>query len=270
MTTVAQSARRRDISPWALAAVALGVATMTFPPLVAERSSSGRVTIAGLVETVSAGFTRWMSSGAAAPGAPLADAVTFWAVFHVAKAVLAIALLCALVIVGCRVWIRATRAETRTARAAWIAAGVLGAWLPLLALLMVLANIQGAVAPLSSVMSLLPIDATPEVDQVRAELATGAYGPVTGALVADFRTYHAALAACLAVVIAWLWASIGWMLVRRARTPRAARLPRRILASGALALALLTAALGLILLANLSTVAHPAPALAEFFASGAP
>lgn len=268
MTIVAPSARHRSVSAWALATVALGVATMTVPPLVAEWSSSGRVTIAGLVETVSAGFTRWMSSGAAAPGAPLADAVTFWAVFHVAKAVLAIALLCALVIVGCRVWIRATRAGTRTARAAWIAAGVLGAWLALLVLLMVLANIQGAVAPLSSVMGFLPIGTTLEVDQVRAELATGAYGPVTRTLVADFRTYHAALVACLVVVIAWLWASIVWILVRRTRRPRAARLPRRILASGAIALALLTVALGLILLANLSTVAHPAPALAEFFGSG--
>ena len=42
-----------------------------------------------------------------------------------------------------------------------------------------------------------------------------------------------------------------------------------MLALGAIALALLTAALGLILLANLWTVIDTAPALAGFFDSGA-
>ena len=118
-------------------------------------------------------------------------------------------------------------------------------------------------------LSFLPIDATPAVEQVRSELATGAYGPVTGALIADFSTYHAVLVTCLAVTSAALLASIVCMLMRRARTPREARLPRRMLALGAIALALLTAALGLILLANLWTVIDTAPALAGFFDSGA-
>lgn len=265
MTILAEGVTRRGFVAWTLAAAALAIATITLPPLAAEWSSSGRITITGIVETVSEGFTRWVASGAATPNAPLADAVTFWGVFHVTKAVLAIALLGTLVVVGYRMWTRATLAETRTTRAAWITVGVLGAWLPVLALLIVLANIQGAVAPLSSVMSFLPISATPGVEQVRAELATGAYGPVTGALVADFRNYHAALAVCLAVTIAGMGTAIVWMLVRRAQTPREARLPRRILGSGATALALLTTALGLILLANLSTVAETAPALAGFF-----
>ncbi len=189
--------------------------------------------------------------------------------FHVTKAVLAIALLCALVTVGCHVWAGAARAETRGARAGWVAVGTLGAWFPVVALLIVLANIQGAVAPLSSVMSFLPITATSEINQVRAELATGAYGPVTDALVADFRSYHAALVACLAVVIVGLGACVVWMLVRRGRTVRGARLPRRMLGIGGIALVLLTAALGVILLANLSTVGDPARALAGFFGSGA-
>lgn len=172
------------------------------------------------------------------------------------------------VVAGQRVWTRATRAETSAARAAWVGVGVLGAWLPVLTLLIVLANIQGAVAPLSSVISFLPITTTPGVDQVRAELAAGAYGPVTSALIADFRIYHAALTACLVVVIVGLVASIVWMLVRRARAPRGSRLVRRSLMCGAIALTLLTAALGVIMLANLSTVLDTAPALAGFFGTG--
>ena len=78
-----------------------------------------------------------------------------------------------------------------------------------------------------------------------------------------------ALVACLAVVIVGLGACVVWMLVRRGRTVRGARLPRRMLGIGAIALALLTAALGVILLANLSTVGDPARALAGFFGSGA-
>lgn len=269
MATVVEAIRIPRASRWALAAIALGIATMTLPAVVAEWSSSGRVTIAGLTEIVSRGFATWVSSAAAAPTSPLSDAVEFWSVFHVTKAVLAIALLCALVTVGCHVWAGAARAETRGARAGWVAVGTLGAWFPVVALLIVLANIQGAVAPLSSVMSFLPITATSEINQVRAELATGAYGPVTGTLVADFRTYHAALVACLAVVIVGLGACVVWMLVRRGRTVRGARLPRRMLGIGGIALVLLTAALGVILLANLSTVGDPARALAGFFGSGA-
>ncbi len=268
MTVNAQRTPQRGLSAWTLAAVALAVATMTLPSLVAEWSSSGRITIAGLVETVSVGFTRWVVSGTASPDVPLADALSFWGIFHIAKAVLATALLCALMVVGHRVWTRATRAETSAARAAWVSVGVLGAWLPLLTLLIVLANIQGAVAPLSSVISFLPISTTPEVDEVRTELAAGAYGPVTGALIADFRAYHAALTACLVVVIVGLAASIVWMLVRRARTPRGSRLVRRSLTSGAIAVTLLTATLGVIMLANLSTVLDTAPALAGFFGTG--
>ncbi|MXS74482.1 hypothetical protein FDM98_07385 [Microbacterium sp. TL13] len=268
MTVIAATARHRGPASWVLSAVLLGVATMILPSLVAEWSSAGRVAVAGLVETVSVGFERWMSSGAAAPAAPLSDAVTFWAVFHFTKAALAIALLYALVGVGRQVWERAVRAGTLLPRAAWIAAGVLGASLPVLVLLIVVANVQGAVAPLSSVMSFLPIGTSPEVVTVRAELAAGVYGPVTSALVADFRTYHAALVVCLSVVIVGLGASVAWMLVRRARAPRDRRLVRRSLASAAVALTLLAGALGLILLANLSTVLDTAPALAGFFDSG--
>lgn len=267
--TMVDRTSRTGLALATILAVALGIATMALPPLVAEWSSPSGLTVARLPDTVSAGFTRWMSSATSAPAAPLSDAVTFWAVFHVAKVVLAIALLSALVIVGRRVWGRATSAETRTARAGWTAAGVLGAGLPVLALLVVLANIQGAVAPLSSVMSFLPVGTSPAAAQVRAELATGDYGPVTITLIADFRLYHAALVGCLAVVLAGLGAAIVVMLVRRARMPRAAVVPRRLLTFGTAALLLLCAALGLTLLANLSTVADTAPALSGFFGTGA-
>ena len=56
MATVVEAIRIPRASRWALAAIALGVATMTLPAVVAEWSSSGRVTIAGLTEIVSRGI----------------------------------------------------------------------------------------------------------------------------------------------------------------------------------------------------------------------
>lgn len=261
-------ARWRHISTWSAGVIALAAAVMTVPPVLAEWSFAGRISVSSLPETVSTGFDQWIAAGSAAPSAVLTDAATFWAIFHVTKAVLASALLWALIVVGYRIWVRAARSETRAEHRAWTIVGVLGAWLPVLVLLVVLANIQGAVAPLSSVMSFLPIRATTAIGLVRTELASGTYGPATSTLLGDFRMYHAVLAGSLLIVATALLATITLMLIRRARLPGNDRFARRVLACGAVALTLLTAALGLLLLANLSTVADTATALAGFFNNG--
>ncbi|MFT4137074.1 hypothetical protein [Microbacterium sp.] len=267
LTVVDGRARWGDIVP-GLGVAALAVAVMTVPPVVAEWTSGGRVSVSGLAESVSIGFEQWMLSGTASPGSVLTDATVFWAVFHIAKALLAIALLCALIAVGRRIWSRAVQAQGRLARRTWVTVGVLGAWLPVLTLLVAVANVQGSIAPLSSVLSFLPIETTPAIEQVRAELATGAYGSVTTALVEDFRMYHVVLVGLLLVAITGVLATIVLMVIRRARLPEHHWMLRRVLSSGAVALTLLTAALGLLLLANLSTVADTATALAGFFNDG--
>ena len=147
-------------------------------------------------------------------------------------------------------------------------AGVLVACLSILALLVALANIQGAATPLSSVLSFLPLKSTPAIEQVRAELQTGAYSPVTSTLLKDFQTYHASLADALLVVITGVLATMVLILVRRARQPHHDRLVRRMLAASAITLTLLAAALSLLLLINLATAADIAPALAGFFDTG--
>jgi hypothetical protein len=128
-----------------------------------------------------------------------------------------------------------------------------------------MANVQGAFAPLSSVLTFLPAEATPGVRQVTAQLAAGTPDAVTTALVNDFRAYHAVLVTCLVVAIVGVITATVALWVRRARMPKADKRPRRVLLAGALALPMLLPALGLLLLANLSTVADTAPALALFF-----
>ncbi|WP_152631134.1 hypothetical protein [Agreia bicolorata] len=256
---------RRRIVPWVLVAAALVLGVAAVPSLVAEWSSGGQLAIVGLPGQVSAGFELWITSGAAGPGAALSDAVSFWFVFHVVKAVLALGLLAALIVAGCHIWSRAARASSSVGRSLWALAGVVGAWMPILALLVVIANIQGAIAPLTSVLTFLPGDATPAIEQVRAELASGTYSPATAALLEDFRVYHAALVVSLLVVVAGLVATTVMLWVQRARQPHENRRIRRILAAAGIVLPLLLPVFGLLLLANLDTVADTAPALAAFF-----
>ena len=219
-----------------------------------------------LGEDVTAGFERWALTGTTGPA--LSGAVTFWAVFHLVKAVLAVALLAVLIVVGCRIWSHAARSRTGSARAGWGIVGVLGAGLPVVALLVVIANVQGALAPLSSVLNFLPGDASPAVQQVTAQLAAGTLDAVTGALVDDFRSYHAILVVCLAVAIVGVIAASAALWVRRARIPRDDKRPRRVLLVGALVLPMLLPVLGLLALANLSTVEDTAPALTLFLDGG--
>lgn len=155
----------------------------------------------------------------------LARSADWWAAFHGTKAVAAGLLLVALV------------AASRRSR------GVLrGAVLALagLALVVVLANLQGAFAPVSSLLSMLPGEAA------RAVLASEGT-PGFAALVDDFAAYHRAmvgLAGVTALVLA----------VLAVRDRRAG-------------LGVAAAVLLVVAVANATTVADPAPALRAFLAA---
>lgn len=171
----------------------------------------------------------WRAGDGAVTGA-LADAVRYWAAFHVVKAVLAGALLGVLVVALGRV----RRGAGRVALLALAA----------LATVVLIANVQGAVAPLSSLLSM--------VSSGTAELALAGSGtPAFAALVRDFAIYHLAvvvLAGAATLVMTWL-------------AFRAGRQGRRT-AAGAAAVAVVL--LGVVTLANVSTVAAPEPALVGF------
>jgi hypothetical protein len=256
---------RRRILPWALITVALAAGVAAVPPLVAEWSSGGQLAMGVLPGQVSAGFELWVASGTAGPGEALSDAVSFWSVFHIVKALLSLGLLAALIVAGCHIWSRVARASSGIRRGLWALAGVVGAWMPVLVLLVVIANIQGAIAPLTSVLTLLPGDATPAIEQVRAELVSGAYSPATTALLDDFRSYHVALVVSLLVVMVGLVVTTVLLWIHRARQSREHRSMRHVLAFAGVVVPLLLPVFGLLLLANLSTVADTVPALAAFF-----
>lgn len=267
-SAVTPSSHRRVVLP--AFAVALLIAFLVLPGAAADRlSGSAGVTVANLPQAVDAGLADWLATGAAQPGSGLLAAARLWAVFHGVKAVIAAALLVMLLGPAGRVRGAFARAASGRRRAGLAVAGA-GLWsLALLALLVLLANVQGAVAPLSSALSLLPV-APPSiaVQQVREHLATGDASPPLDTIVDDFRLYHVALAVVASVAIAGLLAAAVASWRRRARVPRSERPRRRELSATGVALAVVAVLLGVVVLANVWTAMDPAPALASFFDGG--
>ena len=140
--------------------------------------------------------------------------------------------------------------------------------------LVVMATIQGALTPFSSLISLLPIGhgdpaLTGSSDQIQHYLAGHQALPRTpaplGAIIADFQRYHAVLAVQATTLAVAL---IGLTVLTWRRAPTAGRpLPRakpllRLLAT---AFALLTVIVLVVDSANFSTALNPDPALRLVF-----
>lgn len=215
-------------------------------------------------------FVEYWTAGPTKPGSALAQLVAYWQGFHVVKAVAAALLLAVLVVLLFDVWCRYVAAARLGRRRALGAFGVLGALASLVALLILVANIQGAVAPLSSVVSFLPTDGSDPavvatIDEISAELRSGTTTSVHHALVSDFRLYHAAMVVSAGLTTVLLLAGGITLWRRRSRNENNDRGLHATAATVMLALAL---AFGVVAAANLSTVIDPASALLAFFAGG--
>lgn len=255
-------------------AALLGTASVFVVPLRLA-TSRGFPGEDALVAAASSAVVRAGASGGAGDPLALADLVAFWREFHLVKAGLALALVATLVVLAAMLGRAACAAEPGGQRSRVLAAygGVL-AW-GLGALTLALANAQGAIAPLSSVASLLPSGRAPgELGAVLGELRravqadprTGG-GGLAGELLHDFIGYHAAVAVMASVV--------GVALTALALRAGAARWRRRrgdpappawlwqvVLFGGAGAFFLLVAS------ANASTWIRPVPALLASLGGG--
>jgi hypothetical protein len=147
--------------------------------------------------------------------------------------------------------------------------------LALAALVVVMANIQGALAPFSSLMPMLT-EGTPDTSlagtlaQARQQLAgshrtSGHTPPALDAMVGDFARYHAVLAVvCAAVVIALLGLSTTcWHNFARTRSA-----DRRVWGCFGAVSALSSLIVAVVLIANTGTATDPAPALRAFLNGG--
>mgnify|MGYP002363225469 FL=1 len=236
------------------------------PGTVAAALSPAGITTGVLAETLGAAFSQWWSGAAAPLTTDMRAVVSFWGMFHVTKAVVALALLIGLLLTGHQVWRAYARVNAPAARAAIALVGIAGAPIAAFVLLIVMANIQGALAPLSSVMGLLPMDGSvPEVAQVREQFAAGTISPVLETLIGDFRAYHLALVVIAAVAAVIVMTADVVLWTRWSRMPRQDVRLRRVTATIAAVLPTFAVLLLFIMVVNLSTVADTAPALAVFF-----
>lgn len=270
----------RDLALLGGLAAGLVVAFVVVPGLVAARLPGGGVVRArSLAEPFGEAFAEYWSSGDRAFPSALTTLVDYWFEYHVAKGVIAALLLGVFTAMDALLW-RQFLAEGsgRARRGAAGAGGVVVTMLAVLALLTVMANVQGAVAPFASLLPLL-VNGTPgdgladTLVRVRQVLAASPGGgadrpPALDVMVDDFARYHGAMvvvAAVVAIVLAGL--SVVWWTTR-AGVGRSARRTRRVLGSLGVGSALLAVAAVVIAVANTTTAADPTPALRAFFDGG--
>ncbi|MCP9985460.1 hypothetical protein LUX01_00840 [Streptomyces sudanensis] len=264
----------------ALAAVLVPAFVLVPGPLAASTSGSGFDDRRHLVDSLCAAFVEHWGSGARTLSPDLARVVDYWVHYHVVKAVIAAALLAVLAVLGVLLWKAFLRPGGLGAGrgAALAAAGVVVTALGLVSSAVAVANVQGAVAPLSSLLPLLPAhpprgELADTLDQVRQHLADrpGAGGrtpPAVETMVGDFSRYHLVTAVAAPVVAAVLvgLSAVSWR--RFARTEGSDRRTRRVFGSFGVLWALSSAAFAVVAVANASVAADPAPALLAFFEGG--
>lgn len=252
------------------AALALGAALVVVPFRAASAPfAGGYAGRAALVEAIDSGFIRFWHDGTGVLPADLGSAVDFWMRFHVVKAGLAAALLAVLVHLGLRAW-AALSAQTGAARRALAGATAVATWTAaLVALLVLVANIQGSIAPLSSALGLLPIGApdpalAETLAQVRHGVAADPGNPAVRALLGDFATYHRAMAGLSALTAAAHLAAAALLWRTRRRTAAGARRGRALLVVAIGTVVTVAGLFAVVAAANLSTGARPGPALLGF------
>ncbi|UFS99036.1 hypothetical protein [Nocardia huaxiensis] len=253
-----------------LAAVVLTIAFVVAPAELA--ASDGLGTEDQLRKAFSESFIGYWSAGARELSPDLAQVVDYWFRYHVAKGVIAAALLVVLAMLGLRLW-RAYLAagDSATGRRALLGSAGGGVTaLGLFALVVVMANIQGAVAPFASLLPML-LDEPAQgelattIDGVEQGLAESgqARPPALAVMIDDFAVYHVAMAiiAALVAVVLAVGSTVLWRRFARSRERRT----RRLLGGYATLAAVLALAALVVVTANITTAADPAPALAALF-----
>ncbi|GAA2214775.1 hypothetical protein GCM10009850_102410 [Nonomuraea monospora] len=262
-------------------AVLLAAAFVVAPrTLAASRPDGGFADQRSLVQTLGKAFVEYWRSGNRDLPPSLNRVVDYWSRYHVAKAVIAAILLIVLVALGVLLWKAFLRSGALGAvrRAALASTGVLVTIPALFSLLVVVANVQGAVAPFASLLSLLPAGASDgaladTIHQVRQGLAEPAGAghrtpPALEVMISDYALYHLTLVVTGFVVAVVLTGVSVVLWTASARTGSPDRRTRRVLRSFGVLAAMSSLIMFVVVVANMTNVADPAPALLAFFDGG--
>lgn len=251
---------------------ALIVAFVVAPATLAATASTTDLTSQGrLIAAFRSAFVAYWSSGDRVFTPGLQRVVDYWFRYHIAKGVLAAAILIVLIVLGVLIWQAYLR--TRGPRAVALAAGgVASTGLAVVALAAVMANIHGTAAPFGSLLPMLfggsDEAVTATLTQARQQLADRQHPPALEAITSDYIRFHAVMAVEGTVVVVVLLALSVLLWRRFAKTDRSERRARRLVAAYAVFTPLLTLALALVVVGNATTAAHPLPGLDGFLAGG--
>jgi hypothetical protein len=267
----------RALAALAALATALAAAVVVAPPTLAAVGSDGDLADRRhLTESLRAAFVAYWRSGDRDLSPDLERVVDYWFRFHVAKAMIAAILVVVLVALGVLLWKAFLRAGGLGpgSRAALASAGVLVTMLTLLSLAVVLANIQGAVAPFASLLPMVTGGATDAeltgtLDQIRQRLAAGdRTTPALEMMIGDFARYHVAFAVIAAIAaVAFIGMSVVWWK-KFAKTGSSDRRTRRVFGFFGVLSVLLALAAIVAVVANTSAAADSPRVLLAFFDGG--
>jgi len=258
---------------------ALGIAFIDAPRFVAAAAPGGGFPDQrSLIGALRDAFVGYWGSAARNFAPPMQRIIDYWVLYHVAKAVIAALLLGVLITLATLLG----GMYLRTGLGVRSSAAVASAWsvtamLALSSAAVVAANIQGAIAPFSSLLSMLPAAEPDErftatLDQVRQGLVhysstDGRTSPALDRMVDDFALYHAVMAV-VAVIAALVLITLSVRVWRRFGRARGDRRTRRAFAAVGAASIVASLAVIVIAAANVTTVAAPAPALLAAFQGG--
>ncbi|WP_228542090.1 hypothetical protein [Nocardia sp. XZ_19_369] len=274
MSANAARSTGRSVALLVTLAVGLVIAFVAAPgKLAANGSSESFGDESSLRAALRVAFVEYWSSGDRDFPPALSDVVDYWFRYHVVKALIAAVLLIVLVALAVLLW-RAFLRGTRNSPAL-ASAGGLVTLLALASSVLVMVNIQGAVAPFSALLPMLTTGApdgplADTLDQIRLQLADslsagGRTPPALDVMISDFARYHVAMAVITAVAALILIAMSIASWTAFARTNPSDSRSRRVWGSfGALFTVVSLAAL-VIAVVNTSTAADSAPALLAFF-----
>ncbi len=240
------------------------------PHLLADDGSqSGFSDQRALVGAVEEGFVRYWTAGSGDYSSGMGGVVEYWFRFHVAKALIALALLGVLAALGVVVWRAFLRSEG-VRRGGLAVAGVCVTGVGLLSLVVAAANVQGAVAPFTSALTMLPVgtrggELAGTLDQVRTELAANpdTASPALAEMISDNARYHVSMAVIAGIVAVGLVAVsvVSW----RRFTEVGDRRTRRVLGAFGVLGTVLAPAVLVVGAANVTVAADSARGLTEFF-----
>lgn len=260
-----------------LIALALTSAFVLLPrPVATLLSGAGYGDEHHLTEKVSSAFVGYWRSARQPLTPELMQLVDYWRWYHLVKAITAMGLLVLLLLLAARLRTRFTPTDvTHAMRRPSLGGGVAAAVLALFAFVLALANVQGAIAPFSSLLSLLPVttargDLATTIEEVRQQAANYPRGSSAALrmIVGDLTVYHVVVAVISSLTaVALVGLAVAWKR-SDARTGSGDRESRRLRRTFTVGAAIVAASFAVLGFANTTTAVNSPSAVLDFYRGG--